>query len=244
MEPTPAFLEIRGPTGRQWTFGLPLDQDRVTVGRSHTGPDKCDIQLGPDASELISRRHCTFVRRNAKWWLIQNGKNCSWLRRKPGLQKGEIEVHTDEEVLLADGDLIRIRGEISQRGRLYWEIRFWDRETTQSPSTLSLRYDKQQKELFLVKEGKEQKIHLSPHERELVDFMLKQRQPGTLCKHEELIAAVWGNHHNNQQKTLTQDNLRHLILGLRDKLEPIPQTTRFLISHASLGYSLHTQPVD
>jgi Transcriptional regulatory protein, C terminal/FHA domain len=239
MEPaTPSFLEIREPIGRQWTFGLASDRDQVTVGRSHEGPHQCDILLGTPTSKLISRLHCSFVRRKAKWWLVQHGKNCSWLRHKPELPQGEIELRAGEEVLLANGDLIRIRGEMSGRGRLY-EIQFWDQETTQSPSTLSLRYDQQQKKLFLVKEGKEQRIQLSPYERKFVDFMLGQRQPGMICRYEDILSAVWPKDH-----TATQDNLRHLIMGLRDKLEPIPHKTRFLISHASQGYSLHTQPIE
>jgi hypothetical protein len=233
MEYAQQFLEIRNPNGEQWTFRMTKNQDQVTIGRAGSGPN--DIQLGPNACEYISRRHCLLLKEDAKWWLIRKGKHYPLLHRKVGQVKRE-EVH--EKVKLADGDLIRILGEISNKGDIYWELRFCDRETTQPVSMIVfLRYDKQQRALYRVVKGEEQLIPLSAQERNLVDFML--RQPGSLCQHEELIAVVWGN-----EQPGTRDELRHLIHRLRDKIELLATRRCFLISHPPLGYSLHTHPID
>lgn len=231
MEYTQQFLEIFNPNGEQWTFWIAKDQDQVTIGRAGSEPN--DIVLGPNACEYISRRHCLLLKTDAKWWLIRKGKHYPLLCRKTRHMQKE-EIH--EKVQLVDGDCIRILGEISQRGDIYWEIRFCDRETTQAvPTGDSLRYDEQQQALYRVVKGEERLIPLSSQERDLVAFMFKR--PGSLCHHEELIAAVWGH-----EQSGTRDELRHLIGRLRRKIEPSGARRHFLISHAPLGYSLHTRP--
>lgn len=234
MEYAQQFLKIHNPNGEQWTFRMMKGQDQVTIGRAGSEPN--DVELGPNACKCISRRHCLLLKEDAKWWLIRKGKHYPLLRRKTGQVKGEEEVHTKTQ--LADGDLIRLLGETSRKGDLYWEMRFCDRETTQPVAmTTFLKYDKQRRELYRAVKGGEQIIPLSSQECDLVDFML--RQLGTLCRHEELITAVWGN-----DKPGTRDELRHLIRRLRAKLEPPATKPCFLISHQSVGYSLHTHPVD
>ena len=226
------FCEIFNPHGEQWVYRMVQGKNQVTIGRPGDEPN--DITLGPNNCACISHRHCLLLKRDGKWWLIRKGKNYPLIRRKNELN--EEEVH--KKIKLADGDTIRIVGETSPKGDISWMIRFCDGATTQPVSmTTLLRFDKQQRVLYRVVKGGEQRIPLSDQERDLVGFMLEH--PGSTYEHNELIRAIWKN-----DPSKTRLNLRNLVDHLRDKIEPPGTKERFLITHPVLGYSLHTRPID
>lgn len=243
MEPIQPFLEIYSLDGHYTTFAL--TQDRVTIGRAGY---QNDIPLGPDPDQLISRCHCYLERKQSGWWLIENGKNATALR-----QNGELREVLGQE-LLSDGSVFCILGYVSESGeRRHWQITLHDPEETQSDpappvASVSLKYDRARGTLFLLRGKQSEEISLTPHEFKIIDYMIERnghaRNAPVVCTNEELLMAAYGRSFSSLEERLAhpKDSLRHLIEGLRRKLEVNPQEPKFLVSHRRQGYILYTYP--
>ena len=240
MEPKQPFLEICSPSGQHTRFVL--TQQRVTIGREGF---QNDIPLGPDPDHFVSRSHCYLERDKLGWWLIENGKNATALSKNEDLR----ELQGRE--LVTDGSVFCILGYISEGGeRGYWQITLHDPEKTRSAlspvESVSLRYDRVGGKLFRIRGKESKEILLTRLEYRLINHMMEQNRHAhdtpVFCTNEELLEAVYGRGYREQTFEPGLDNLRHLVRGLRRKLEFDAQKPQFLITHPGQGYLLHTYP--
>jgi len=73
-------------------------------------------------------------------------------------------------------------------------------------------------------------VHLTPTERRLLDCLV--RNAGAIVSHRELLEAM-----SSGNRSISIDNLRHCIWGLRKKVEVDPVLPRVIITHHRKGYS-------
>ena len=79
----------------------------------------------------------------------------------------------------------------------------------------------------VVREGEE--IHLTPKEFDLLRVLARNR--GRLMTHRALLGEVWGHAYEEDTHTL-----RVHIANLRRKVEPDPQTPRYIRTDPGVGY--------
>jgi two-component system KDP operon response regulator KdpE len=72
-------------------------------------------------------------------------------------------------------------------------------------------------------------VHLTPKEFDLLAFLA--RHPGKVVTHRTLLAAVWGG-----QSTEQVEYLRVFVAQLRKKLEPSPNSPRYIVTDPWVGY--------
>jgi hypothetical protein len=234
------FLEVRGPEGQE--FSVELTQDRVTVGRF---PQFNDIALEPDPQQLVTRKgHCAIERDPDSWWVIDNASV-----NKTFVQRGQAVEMVNGRAPVADGDVIRILGRLTETGdAIYWELAFRDPMKTQPadglPRVAYLEYDWIQAKLFRVEGTFRQEIRgLRPQEHKLIRYMDQRNRANdnvpVMCSYEELITAIWGDEAYGH----TEAEVNRLIWELRQKLELDPKEPHFLETVRGLGYRLRTRPV-
>ncbi|SRR5579885_2080879 len=243
MESRQPWLEVLSPQGQRQE--IPLTQDRISIGREGY---QNDLPLGPDPHSFISRSHCYLERRHSGWWLTENGKNATLLRQGKELE----EIHGQVE--LSDGDTFCILGFVDENGtRQYWSLTLHDPGQTQSDpfplsAPLSLKWDRARGAVWRLQGKRAEEIRLTSHEWKLIDYMLERNRRAcnapVLCTNEELLEATYGEPLSKLKERLAQpkDSLRHLIEGLRQKLEINPREPKFLVSHRGQGYFLHVFP--
>ncbi|MBV9689270.1 MAG: winged helix-turn-helix domain-containing protein [Ktedonobacteraceae bacterium] len=241
MESKQPWLEVLSPEGQRRE--IPLTQDRMSIGREGY---QSDLPLGPDPNSFIFRSHCYLERKHSGWWLTENGKNATLLRQNEELQ--EIR----GQVLLSDGSTFCLLGLVDENGtRLYWSLTLHDPGQTQSDpfprsAPLSLKWDRARAALWRLRGKQTEEIQLTTHEWKLIDYIFERnrcaRNAPVLCTDEELLVTVYGEPLEKIKERLAQpkDSLRHLIEGLRRKLEVNPQEPRFLVGHRGQGYILYT----
>jgi two-component system KDP operon response regulator KdpE len=76
---------------------------------------------------------------------------------------------------------------------------------------------------------KDQEIHLTPKEFELLLFMVQN--PGTVLTHHKLLGAVWGGNYTEQT-----EYLRVFIGQLRKKLEADAANPKYILTEPWIGY--------
>lgn len=76
---------------------------------------------------------------------------------------------------------------------------------------------------------KERVVHLTPKEFDLLLYFA--RHPGKVITHRALLAAVWGG-----ESTEQVEYLRVFVAQLRKKLEPSPNSPRYIITDPWVGY--------
>lgn len=76
---------------------------------------------------------------------------------------------------------------------------------------------------------KDQEIHLTPKEFELLLFMVQH--PGTVLTHHKLLGAVWGGNYTEQT-----EYLRVFIGQLRKKLEADAANPKYILTEPWIGY--------
>jgi len=76
---------------------------------------------------------------------------------------------------------------------------------------------------------KDRAIHLTPKEFDLLLFLAKR--PGKVVTHRALLAAVWGGDNTEQV-----EYLRVFVNQLRKKLEPEPNSPRYIVTDPWVGY--------
>lgn len=235
MDAREAYLDILGPDGSNRRVGL--TGPRLTIGRLGGAND---IALEPDPQLLVTRQvHC-FVERDGGWWVVDNGSvNGTFL------QHGGTLARVDGRAPLTDGDCIQVLAGLSESGEpVYWRIQFSDPQKTRQAGSVAravcLDYDWLQARLFCLEGTSRTEIRgLRPQEHKLIRYMAQRNRANgdvpVLCTHQELIAAVWG-----EEAYHTQDDVAHLIWGLRQKLESSQTGQRLLSTERGLGYRLRT----
>ena len=76
---------------------------------------------------------------------------------------------------------------------------------------------------------KDRAVHLTPKEFDLLVYLA--RHPGKVMTHRALLAAVWGG-----QSTEQVEYLRVFVAQLRKKLEPSPNSPRYIVTDPWVGY--------
>ena len=76
---------------------------------------------------------------------------------------------------------------------------------------------------------KDRSIHLTPKEFDLLLYLA--RHPGKVITHRALLAAVWGGEGTEQV-----EYLRVFVGQLRKKLEPTPDSPRYILTDPWVGY--------
>jgi two-component system KDP operon response regulator KdpE len=76
---------------------------------------------------------------------------------------------------------------------------------------------------------KDRAVHLTPKEFDLLVFMA--RHAGKVMTHRALLAAVWGG-----ESTEQVEYLRVFVAQLRKKLEPSPNSPRYIVTDPWVGY--------
>jgi len=76
---------------------------------------------------------------------------------------------------------------------------------------------------------KDRSVHLTPKEFDLLVYMA--RQPRKVLTHRALLAAVWGG-----ESTEQVEYLRVFVAQLRKKLEPEPNSPRYIVTDPWVGY--------
>lgn len=232
------YLEVQGPEGER--YAVELVRERLTVGRL---PNLNDVALDPDPQQLVTRQvHCVVEREGADHWVVDNGSvNGTFVRR------GETLERVQGRAPLADGDVVCVLGRLTEAGDpVYWQLTFRDPLKTRpariAPRPACLEYDWLQAKLFHVEGAARAEIKgLRPQEHKLVRYMAERNRTNgnvpVLCSYEELITAIWG-----EDAYHSQDEVIHLVWGLRKKIEPDQKEPRLLQLERGLGYRLNTCP--
>ena len=76
---------------------------------------------------------------------------------------------------------------------------------------------------------KERAVHLTPKEFDLLAYMA--RHAGKVVTHRALLGAVWGG-----ESTEQVEYLRVFVAQLRKKLEPSPNSPRYIVTDPWVGY--------
>jgi two-component system, OmpR family, KDP operon response regulator KdpE len=76
---------------------------------------------------------------------------------------------------------------------------------------------------------KDRPVHLTPKEFDLLVYLA--RHAGKVVTHRALLAAVWGG-----QSTEQVEYLRVFVAQLRKKLEPLPNSPRYIVTDPWVGY--------
>src|SRR6185436_4700227 len=227
-----ATVVVSGPAGAdRATFTL--SGERVTVGRL---AEVNDISLEPDPEHLVTRaEHCMFERTGDAWSIVDGGGvNGTFVRR--GGQLREVS----GRMPLRSGDVVCVLASIPhQEVPRYFELAFETSADSQATRAAQahdvedcLSYDPQEARLVLVHEGEQHELHIRAQAHKLVRYMA-ERAP-SLCTHEELMHAVWGD-----EPMHSREELAKLVWELRKELEPFD--AGYLIENERrLGYRLRT----
>ena len=76
---------------------------------------------------------------------------------------------------------------------------------------------------------KDRSVHLTPKEFELLLYLA--RHPGKVITHRALLGAVWGG-----ESTEQVEYLRVFVGQLRKKVEPMPDSPRYIVTDPWVGY--------
>jgi len=227
-----ATVVVSGPAGAdRATFTL--SGERVTVGRL---AEVNDISLEPDPEHLVTRaEHCMFERTGDAWSIVDGGGvNGTFVRRGGQLRQ------VSGRMPLRSGDVVCILASIPhQEVPRYFELAFETSADSQATRAAQahdvedcLSYDPEQARLVLVHEGEQHELHIRAQAHKLVRYMA-ERAP-SLCTHEELMHAVWGD-----EPMHSREELAKLVWELRKELEPF-DAGHLIENERRLGYRLRT----
>ena len=76
---------------------------------------------------------------------------------------------------------------------------------------------------------KDRAVHLTPKEFDLLLYLA--RHPGKVVTHRTLLGAVWGG-----ESTEQVEYLRVFVAQLRKKIEPSPNSPRYIVTDPWVGY--------
>ena len=227
-----AKVVVSGPAGADRAT-VALSGDRVTVGRL---AEVNDISLEPDPEHLVTRaEHCVFERTGDAWSIADGGGvNGTFVRRGGQLRQ------VAGRMPLRSGDVVCLLASIPHQGDpLYFELAFEtsaDSQATRAAQAHDLEdclsYDPDEARLVLVHEGEQHELHIRAQAHKLVRYMA-ERAP-SLCTHEELMHAVWGD-----EPMHSREELAKLVWELRKELEPF-DAGHLIENERRLGYRLRT----
>ena len=244
------FLRATKPDGARYTIDIESIIDRqskeicIYIGRQSNN----DIVLS-DPQKRVSKHHCSIQYQNNRWWIVDKGSsNGTFLQRE--IDQTEIDVRSEDRVVLRSGDHISILGELDTSGQpIFWQLEFIDPgETNQiigmRGRVYSIEYSLSQQSLYRNLAHRRHSVSLSGQERALIDYMSrKNRQNGdrpTLCEYDELIRAVWKDEHFG----ITRQRVNGLVCRIRDRIELDSGGPEFLRTVTGIGYIINIKVVE
>lgn len=205
---------------------FPLQKKEIRIGR---GRD-CDIVLN---SPYASRLHTIIRREGERFLAIDNSRSGTYVQGK----------RLDNPMYLIHNDKIRVEDTT---------IIFRDPNATKVRSSKARRTAGTSKTKLVVVSDTRQVIvgdrklgsQLSSHEFDLLHFLYRNR--GRACSREEMIDAIWENWRKGDRRYETNRSahnaLYQLVHRLRQKIEPVPNQPRYILTVPNYGYRLHFDP--
>ena len=243
------FLRATKPDGARYTIDIESIIDRqskeicIYIGRQSNN----DIVLS-DPQKRVSKHHCSIQYQNNRWWIVDKGSsNGTFLQRE--IDQTEIDVRSEDRVVLRSGDYILILGELDTLGQpIFWRLEFIDpgetRQVSKMQRVYSIEYSLSQQILYRNLAHRQNSVSLGGQERALIDYMSrKNRQNGdraTLCEYDELISAVWNNDHFGRNR----QHINRLVWKIRDRIELDSGEPEFLKTIVGRGYTIDINVVE
>lgn len=242
INPEVQFLKIGYPDGREENYPLSskTEDSLIRIGRL----DYNDIVLQPDPEERVSRTHCYIVKKGNQgyWWLVDEGsKNGTWIKRYAELEQ-DVRQQGDKGIRLHHEDLILI---YSSSETSPFQLTFWDEQdsTQKPPPEPFLEYSLSQRKLSVVIGNNHYVIKLTHLQRKMVDYMAEQNHQNqgepTLCKHSDLIQAIWGD-----DGTKTNGDVANLICRLQKEITDNHKINNVFETLRNEGYVFNVKRVD
>jgi hypothetical protein len=195
---------------------VPLDKPVITVGREPT----CTIRVD---SPYVSRQHARIEVRQDEAVLVDLGS------RNGSLLNGE---RVQGTTTLAPGDIVTIADvtlECLAETALDGTTRTYaGRRQEPAPPPDLLRVDAQAFEVHIGASKLDRR--LSAQEFELLSYLYTNRE--RVCQRQELGDAIWGA--GNWDPNM----LHRLVHRLKEKIEPVPEKTRYVQTVPWVGYRL------
>jgi hypothetical protein len=193
---------------------VPLDRDVITIGRDPS----CTIRLD---SQYVSRQHARIELREDGPVLVDLGSRNGTMRNNE---------RVEGTIALTDGDVIAIADAtiecLSEEALDGTTRTFVPQKREPPPPTDLLRVDAQAYEVWIGTGQPERR--LSSQEFELLRYLYDHRD--RVCTRQELGDAIWGG--GNWDPNM----LHRLVHRLKDKIEPNPESTRYVQTVPWVGY--------
>lgn len=210
-----------------------LDQVTILLDRSplRLGRDRAqnDVIL-PLGDQRISRQHCELVQEFGRWVLVDHSRNGVLVN---------VGLVQNDRLELQHGDRLQIGDSV--------ELLFDDPNSTYAsgapvvapptpaqPPARGLHLDLPR--LTVWRDGRQLAVKWSPQELALLRFLFQH--PDQVCRHSDIVAAVWG-----AEATLYgREHVQELVARVRRKLEPDSANPIYLLTRPGLGYLLIPVP--
>lgn len=241
------FLKITKPDGTQYQIGfedLVELQEGIAIGIGRLSDNHIVL---PDPHKTISKHHCSLRYQKNRWWIVdENSSNGTFLQRQDN--SAEIDVRSQDRVVLKSGDRILILGELNTSEQpIFWQLEFVDPSETLQVSGLQaiygIEYNLSSEILYRNVAHHREAISLSQHERSLIDYMCRKNHKNnnqtTLCEYDELIRGVWQDDFNRER-----GDINHLAWRIRKKIEIDSGEPQFLKTISNRGYSLEIRIIE
>ena len=241
------FFRITRPNGTQYQIefeDLVDFQENISIGIGRMSDNHIVLS---DPYKTISKHHCSVCYQKNRWWIVdENSSNGTFLQRQN--ERKEIDVRSEDKIVLKSGDRILILGELSPSEEpIFWRLEFIDPGETLQISSLqtiySIEYSLSSETLYRHVAHHREPISLSGNQRLLIDYMCRKNHQNnnqtTLCKYDELIRGVWGNDFNRENR-----DINYLAWLIRKKIELDSGEPQFLKTIPNRGYSLSIKIIE
>ena len=137
------YLKVTKPDGSQYKIELEkiINQQNTVELYIGIGRQSNNHIVLNDPQQKISRHHCSLQYKNNRWWIIDQGSaNGTFLQHE--IDKPEIDVRSEDEIVIRNGDSILILGELDAGNKpLFWRLEFIDPgETSQISNTQTVHF--------------------------------------------------------------------------------------------------------
>ncbi len=192
--------------------------------------DKVQLTVGRDSANdliinhrLASRRHARFERDETGYYIHDlDSTNGTFVNgdRIQGLR----QLHNQDQVVIADTIITFQDPEATVKGALPPEVLQVVRE--------ELRVDSRSKEVLI--KGQPLDPPLTVKEFQLIELLYNRK--GQVVSKDEIAQAVW------DYEVFDYNAIDALVYRLRQRIEPLPTSPRYLVTQRGFGYKLFTTP--
>lgn len=188
------------------------------------------ITIGRDSANdlivdhpLASRRHARLERDETGYYIRDlNSTNGTYINGEP--VTGANMLHHQDQVIVADTIITFHDSDATARGPLPTEVMQAVQE--------ELRVDSQTKNIYL--NGQLLKPPLTVKEFQLLELLYNRK--GQVVSKDEIARKVW------DYEVFDYNAIDALVYRVRQRIEPSPNTPRYLLTQRGFGYKLITSP--